>query len=160
MSNKDAVQEHLSSVHVGRNAPTQAALFPGDGSVSLAVTRLDRTAGVLEFDLVGADPSLANALRRILIADVPAMAIEVVGASPIPAVPGRRSRRPPRPRAAIQNNTSLLADEVLAHRLGLLPLRADARKFQWPAPPAEEEAAPPPRQARGAKQQSRCVARA
>ena len=32
----------------------------------------------LEFDLVGVDPSLTNAIRRILLSDVPAMAIEKV----------------------------------------------------------------------------------
>lgn len=32
----------------------------------------------MEFDMIGADPSIANALRRILIADVPTMAIEHV----------------------------------------------------------------------------------
>ena len=32
----------------------------------------------LEFDIIGADPSLANAIRRILISEVPSMAIEKV----------------------------------------------------------------------------------
>jgi hypothetical protein len=32
----------------------------------------------MEFDLVGVDPSVANALRRILIAEVPTVAIEHV----------------------------------------------------------------------------------
>ena len=32
----------------------------------------------LEFEMVGVDPSIANALRRILIAEVPTMAIEHV----------------------------------------------------------------------------------
>ena len=32
----------------------------------------------LEFDLVGVDPSLPNAIRRILLSDVPSMAIEKV----------------------------------------------------------------------------------
>ena len=30
----------------------------------------------MEFDLIGIDPSLANSLRRIMISDVPSMAIE------------------------------------------------------------------------------------
>jgi len=32
----------------------------------------------IEFDMVGVDPSLPNALRRILISEVPSMAIEKV----------------------------------------------------------------------------------
>jgi len=32
----------------------------------------------LEFDLVGVDPSFTNAIRRILLSDVPSMAIEKV----------------------------------------------------------------------------------
>lgn len=64
----------------------------------------------LEFDIIGADPSLANAIRRILISEVPSMAIEKV---------------------FMYNNTSIIQDEVLSHRLGLIPLRADPRKFEW-----------------------------
>lgn len=65
----------------------------------------------LEFDIIGCDVSLANAFRRILISEVPSMAIEKV---------------------FIINNTSLLQDEVLAHRLGLIPLQADPRLFEYP----------------------------
>ena len=64
----------------------------------------------MEFDLIGVDPSLANAVRRILLSDVPSMAIEKV---------------------YMYNNTSIIQDEVLAHRLGLIPLRADPRKFEF-----------------------------
>ena len=49
----------------------------------------------IEFDFVGLDPSIYNTLRRIMIAEVPSMAIE---------------------RVLIYNNTSLIQDEVLAHR--------------------------------------------
>ncbi|XP_033511287.1 uncharacterized protein [Nicotiana tomentosiformis] len=64
----------------------------------------------LEFDMIGIDPSLANAFRRILIAEVPTMAIEKV---------------------LIANNTSIIQDEVLAHRLGLIPIKIDPRLFEY-----------------------------
>lgn len=54
------------------------------------------------FSLVGVDASVANAFRRILIAEIPTVAIEYV---------------------FMNNNTSVIQDEVLAHRLGLIPLK-------------------------------------
>lgn len=65
---------------------------------------------MIEFDMIGIDAALANAFRRILIAEVPTMAIEKV---------------------LIANNTSLVQDEVLAHRLGLIPLSVDPRLFAY-----------------------------
>ncbi|RZF33883.1 hypothetical protein LSTR_LSTR009907 [Laodelphax striatellus] len=64
----------------------------------------------MEFDLVGVHPAIANAFRRILLSEVPTMAIEKV---------------------MIYNNTSLIQDEILAHRLGLIPLKADPRRFDF-----------------------------
>ncbi|KAM9726454.1 DNA-directed RNA polymerases I and III subunit RPAC1 [Menidia menidia] len=64
----------------------------------------------MEFDMVGVDAAIANAFRRILLAEVPTMAIEKV---------------------FIYNNTSIVQDEVLAHRLGLVPIRADPRLFEY-----------------------------
>jgi DNA-directed RNA polymerase I and III subunit RPAC1 len=85
--------------------------------LAVRVTRLTQQTpqadATLEFDLVGCDPSFANALRRILIAEVPTVAIEHV---------------------FIVNNTSIIADEVLAHRLGLVPLAVDARALEPRAP--------------------------
>ena len=54
------------------------------------------------FSLIGLDASLANAFRRILLAEIPTLAIENV---------------------YIENNTSVIQDEVLAHRLGLIPFK-------------------------------------
>lgn len=53
---------------------------------------------------------IANTLRRIMIAEIPTMAIEHV---------------------YIVNNTSIIQDEVLAHRLGLIPLAVDPRLFKF-----------------------------
>lgn len=58
----------------------------------------------LEFDLVGVTPALANAYRRLMISEVPSMAIEKVH---------------------IYNNTSVIQDEILAHRIGLIPLKGE-----------------------------------
>ncbi len=71
--------------------------------------------------MIGIDASIANAFRRILLAEVPTLAIEKV---------------------YIENNTSVIADEVLAHRLGLIPLTGSESGLKWlrwyVAPNAEE----------------------
>ncbi|KZT27152.1 hypothetical protein NEOLEDRAFT_1131160 [Neolentinus lepideus HHB14362 ss-1] len=66
------------------------------------VTRISNRS--IEFDLVGVDASIANAFRRILIAEVPTVCIENV---------------------YVHNNTSVMVDEVFAHRLGMIPLNVD-----------------------------------
>nr|ACO14354.1 DNA-directed RNA polymerases I and III subunit RPAC1 [Esox lucius] len=72
------------------------------------VVQMDETC--MEFDMVGIDASIANAFRRILLAEVPTMAVEKV---------------------FIYNNTSIIQDEVLAQRLGLIPIKADPRLFEY-----------------------------
>ncbi|KAK9478846.1 DNA-directed RNA polymerase [Lipomyces japonicus] len=62
------------------------------------------------FDLIGVDASVANAFRRIMISEIPTLAVEYV---------------------YIENNTSIIQDEVLAHRLGLIPLRANPDYLRW-----------------------------
>ncbi|KAM4693628.1 DNA-directed RNA polymerases I and III subunit RPAC1 [Discoglossus pictus] len=64
----------------------------------------------LEFDMVGIDAALANGFRRILLAEVPTMAVEKV---------------------LVYNNTSIIQDEILAHRLGLIPICVDPRLFEY-----------------------------
>lgn len=66
----------------------------------------------IKFILHNADLSIANALRRIIIAEVPTMAIEFVH---------------------MKNNTSCLNDEYIAHRLGLIPLiSSNVDQFNYP----------------------------
>ncbi|KAI9043813.1 DNA-directed RNA polymerase core subunit RPC40 [Aspergillus affinis] len=62
------------------------------------------------FSLVGLDASIANAFRRILMAEVPSIAIEFV---------------------FVHNNTSVIQDEVLAQRLGLIPLKGSVDGINW-----------------------------
>ncbi|KAJ1341327.1 hypothetical protein BSLG_004057 [Batrachochytrium salamandrivorans] len=64
----------------------------------------------MEFDIIGVDASISNALRRILIGEVATMAIENV---------------------YIMNNTGVMHDEILAQRLGLIPINADPRLFDF-----------------------------
>ncbi|CAD7078736.1 unnamed protein product [Hermetia illucens] len=71
----------------------------------------------MEFDIIGVHPAIANAFRRIMLSEVPSMAIEKV---------------------YIYNNTSIIQDEVLAHRLGLIPLKADPRLFEYRSEENEE----------------------
>lgn len=65
----------------------------------------------LEFQLSEVDNAFANALRRVLLAEIPVLGIESV---------------------TIAQNTSVLADEMIAHRLGLVPLYSmKARRMRF-----------------------------
>ena len=71
---------------------------------------LSLTDEEIVFDLVGVEPPMANALRRIMIAEIPTIAIEKVN---------------------MWQNTSIIPDENLAHRMGLIPIKADPRLFEF-----------------------------
>jgi len=102
---------------------------PKDGTEFLSRTQnnlklkvLDRPAkNELVFELVGVDISFANALRRIMIAEVPTMALEYV---------------------YMWNNSGLIHDEVLSHRMGLIPLNVDPRLFDEYGFDVDEEGNP------------------
>uniref|UniRef100_A0A7S1ERC4 DNA-directed RNA polymerase RpoA/D/Rpb3-type domain-containing protein n=1 Tax=Timspurckia oligopyrenoides TaxID=708627 RepID=A0A7S1ERC4_9RHOD len=71
------------------------------------------TSDEIRFSLNKSDASVANALRRVMIAEVPTLAIELV---------------------SVSFNSSPLHDEFIVHRLGLIPLnsnRVDAFNYAY-----------------------------
>ncbi|KAG5644553.1 hypothetical protein DXG03_008208 [Asterophora parasitica] len=117
MPSRNAVDpRRLVGVHAERITHISSTDYPGhypdeDNSwnlekfqenLQLKVQRLSQRS--IEFDLVGVDASIANAFRRILMAEVPTVAIEHV---------------------YVWDNTSVIQDEVLAHRIGLVPFNID-----------------------------------
>lgn len=74
--------------------------------MEIEFSSLDDT--LARFTLAGASPAFANAFRRAMIGEVPTLAIEDV---------------------RIYDNTSAFFDEMLAHRLGLIPIKTDLSTY-------------------------------
>lgn len=73
---------------------------------------LSQTDSEIRFLVEGIKPSFASALRRIMISEVPTMAIEWVD---------------------FKSNDSVLNDEVIANRLGLVSLTFDPKVYNLPS---------------------------
>ncbi|MBI1970169.1 DNA-directed RNA polymerase subunit D [Candidatus Woesearchaeota archaeon] len=76
----------------------------------------DKKSGTLSFLLKDSSVAFANTLRRMIIHNVPTMAIESV---------------------TFAKNSSVLYDEMIAHRLGLVPLKTDLESYELPATEAD-----------------------
>jgi len=68
----------------------------------------DKKDGIIVFALKNSNPAFANTLRKYILEKVPTMAIEDV---------------------EFRKNGSVLYDEIIAHRLGLLPLTTDLKSY-------------------------------
>ncbi|XP_017776328.1 PREDICTED: DNA-directed RNA polymerases I and III subunit RPAC1 [Nicrophorus vespilloides] len=110
MSNKEPglISLEYKNVRAGKELDTTWTYKKFQENFRVVIVRCENYE--MEFDLIGIHPFLANAFRRIMISDVPTMAIEKVH---------------------IYNNTSVMQDEILAHRLGLVPLKADPGLFEF-----------------------------
>ncbi|KAJ9592511.1 hypothetical protein L9F63_015828 [Diploptera punctata] len=98
----------------------------------------------MEFDLIGIHAALVNAFRRLLLSEVTILIIilfclflfictfdnQIIWVGPVPSMAIEK--------VFIYNNTTIIQDEVLAHRLGLLPLKADPRLFEYRQPDDKE----------------------
>ncbi len=74
----------------------------------MKLTNFKQTDEKATFTLEGVNPQMLNAFRRAVISEVPVMAIEEV---------------------TFYDNSSILDDEVLAHRLGLVPLKTNLKTY-------------------------------
>jgi DNA-directed RNA polymerase subunit D len=90
----------------------------------MKIRKLEGKDTSLRFVLERTTPALANALRRTLVADIPKMAIEDVEfhLGPIRDEEGKE-----------YESVAPLFDEIVAHRLGLLPLPTDLDLFTFRA---------------------------
>jgi len=80
--------------------------FTGDFSIKIRACSDE----CVQFEMKGIAPPLANAFRRILISEVPTVAISQV---------------------TMEQNTGVIPDEYLAHRLGLVPIVIDPDLLEW-----------------------------
>ena len=78
----------------------------------LKIEILEKNNDIIKFIVDDVAPSFVNALRRILISEIPVMAIEEVW---------------------ITENSSIVYDKVMSHRLGLIPLKTDLESFNLPS---------------------------
>ncbi|PVX25333.1 MAG: DNA-directed RNA polymerase subunit D [Candidatus Bathyarchaeum sp.] len=72
---------------------------------------LEKTDEFMRFIVSGVNVPYVNALRRIMLTEVPAMAIDEI---------------------VILENSSILNDEILAHRMGFIPLKTDLDSYSLP----------------------------
>ncbi len=77
----------------------------------LKVKVLEESPNTVALQIDGVDRSYANAVRRFCISEVPSMAIDDV---------------------VILENSSVLYDEILAQRLGMIPIKTDLERYILP----------------------------
>lgn len=77
----------------------------------VTVRVVDKTDFTLGLIIQGTNVAFLNTLRRIMLTEVPSMAVDEV---------------------MVIENSSVLPDEVLAHRLGFIPLKTDLETYNLP----------------------------
>lgn len=76
--------------------------------IEVRLSSQDKDKNKLSFILMDSTPSFANLIRRTIAEEVPVMAIEDI---------------------EFRKNNSILYDEIIAHRMGLLPLTTDLKSY-------------------------------
>lgn len=91
-------REYVLKIHKEDTLPFKETLK------NIKIKPISKEKNYLEFDLIGADPSIANALRRIIISEVPSVAAEKI---------------------LVYKNSGDIPEEILANRIGLIPVLRD-----------------------------------
>eukprot|EP00924_Labyrinthula_sp_SR-Ha-C_P001612 augustus_masked-scaffold_18-processed-gene-3.15-mRNA-1 protein AED:0.35 eAED:0.35 QI:0/-1/0/1/-1/1/1/0/301 len=97
------------------DAPWKLNIDVPDLPIEIEIKKISEDAFV--FDLINADPSIANALRRIMLAEVESVAIENI---------------------LLYMNKSVIHDEILCHRIGLIPIKLDPKVVKALPPDLQE----------------------
>ncbi len=92
---------------VGRKEEKEA----GGYKMNIELLEQDKKIGMLSFVIKDSNPVFVNTLRRMMVEEVPTLAIENV---------------------EFRNNSSALYDEMVAHRLGLIPIKTDLSSYELP----------------------------
>ena len=88
------------------------SFFYGEGRFKPEIKIIEVKSDSIEFRLLNTDLAFANSLRRVIISEVPTMAIDMV---------------------EVIENTSPLFDDFLVHRIGLVPLVSnDIDNYKFP----------------------------
>ena len=80
------------------------SFFYGEGRFHPEIKIIDIKSDSIEFRLLNTDLAFANSLRRVIISEVPTIAVDMV---------------------EVKENTSPLFDDFVVHRIGLVPLVSD-----------------------------------
>lgn len=75
----------------------------------MQIQQLKQTENEITFLIKGINPAIANTLRRSMMSEVPVLAIDDVN---------------------FIKNDSVLYDEIIAHRLGLIPMITDLKSYE------------------------------
>jgi len=74
----------------------------------MEIKKISLTDSKYVFEISGINPAMANTLRRLMFVEVPTLAIQTVN---------------------FIKNTSAIYDEMVAHRLGLVPIKTDLKSY-------------------------------
>jgi DNA-directed RNA polymerase subunit D len=86
--------------------------------MEIRIIENNKESGKLSFLLKDSNATFANTLRRLIVDEVPTMAVDEIEFS---------------------DNSSILYDEIIAHRIGLIPLKTDLKSYKMIEKPEDRE---------------------